>query len=38
MTMEMAELLVEHLGQQTRFLESLDGPFPGEKRTAFTHN
>jgi glutamate decarboxylase len=38
MTMEMAELLVEHVKAQTKFLESLERPFPGEKRTAFTHN
>jgi glutamate decarboxylase len=38
MTMEMADLLVEHLRGQTKFLESLDGPFPGERRTVFSHN
>jgi len=38
MTQEMAELLIEQLRRQTEFLENLDGPFPGEKRTAFSHN
>jgi glutamate decarboxylase len=38
MTTEMAEVLVEHLKAQTKFLDSLDGPLPGEKRTAFAHN
>ena len=40
MTEEMAELLLEHLGEQTAFLESLDAPLPGpavEKRQAFAH-
>ena len=38
MTMEMADFLVEHLRGQTKFLQSLDGPFPGEQRAAFSHN
>ena len=38
MTAEMADLLIEHLGQQTEFLESLDGPLPSEHRSAFAHN
>ena len=40
MTMEMADNLLEHLGEITEFLESLDAPLPGpdtEKRTAFAH-
>jgi glutamate decarboxylase len=38
MTMEMADRLLEHLREQTEFLESLDGPLPGEKRKPFSHN
>ena len=38
MTHEMADLLIEHLGEQTDFLESLDGPMPSEGRQAFAHN
>ncbi|MGB0092964.1 MAG: glutamate decarboxylase [Solirubrobacteraceae bacterium] len=40
MNHEMAELLLEHLREQTEFLESLDAPLPGErpeKRQAFAH-
>jgi glutamate decarboxylase len=37
MTREMAELLISHLRNETKFLESLDGPLPGEKRQAFAH-
>ena len=40
MTMEMADNLLEHLGEITEFLESLDAPLPGpdiDKRTAFAH-
>jgi glutamate decarboxylase len=37
MTMEMADLLLEHLREQTAFLESLDSPLPSEKRGAFAH-
>jgi glutamate decarboxylase len=38
MTPEMAELLLDHMRQHTEFLENLDGPFPGERRSAFSHN
>ncbi|MBV9337041.1 MAG: glutamate decarboxylase [Solirubrobacterales bacterium] len=41
MTMEMADFLLEHLAEQTKFLESLDAPLPEQedaKRTAFSHN
>ncbi len=38
MTREMAGLLLEHLGEQTEFLESLDAPLPSEGRKAFAHN
>jgi len=38
MTREMADLLLEHLGEQTKFLESLEGPMPSEGRKAFSHN
>jgi glutamate decarboxylase len=38
MTPEMADLLLKELRQQTEFLESLDGPFPGERKQAFSHN
>jgi glutamate decarboxylase len=40
MNHEMAERLLEHLREQTEFLESLDSPLPGEqpdKRKAFAH-
>jgi glutamate decarboxylase len=40
MTMEMADLLLDHLRELTEFLESLTSPLPGpatEKRTAFAH-
>jgi len=41
MTMEMADKLIEHLQEQTRFLESLERPMPSqddERRKAFSHN
>ncbi len=41
MTHEMATLLLEHLADETKFLESLDRPMPGQdpdRRTAFSHN
>jgi glutamate decarboxylase len=41
MTRDMADHLLEYLGEQTKFLESLDAPLPdqeNEKRTAFSHN
>jgi glutamate decarboxylase len=38
MTHEMADLLIEHLSEQTEFLESLKGPMPSEGREAFAHN
>ena len=40
MTHEMAELLLEHLAEQTEFLQSLDGPMPAQRREvrqAFRH-
>jgi glutamate decarboxylase len=40
MNQEMADLLLEHLSEQTRFLESLDAPLPSEEpalRRAFAH-
>jgi glutamate decarboxylase len=40
MTMEMAELLLDHFKEQTDFLESLDAPLPGphpDDRKAFAH-
>ncbi|MBV9472568.1 MAG: glutamate decarboxylase [Solirubrobacterales bacterium] len=40
MHQEMADLLLEHLREQTEFLESLEAPLPGqvpEKRKAFAH-
>jgi glutamate decarboxylase len=40
MTHEMAELLLEHLRDQTKFLESLDRPLPSQDdsaRQAFSH-
>jgi glutamate decarboxylase len=38
MTMEMADLLLDHLREQTKFLQSLTAPLPGEGRKAFAHN
>ena len=38
MTMEMADLLMEHFRAKTEFLESLTGPMPSEGRQAFAHN
>jgi glutamate decarboxylase len=38
MTVEMADWLLDHLREQTEFLENLDGPLPSEKRQAFAHN
>ena len=38
MTVEMADLLLEHMGEQTEFLESLTSPLPSEGREAFAHN
>ncbi len=40
MTMDMADLLLKHLGEETEDLESLDGPLPSTKsrpRKAFAH-
>jgi glutamate decarboxylase len=37
MTRDMAELLLVQMRKQTQFLESLDRPFPGEQRAAFSH-
>jgi glutamate decarboxylase len=40
MTMEMADVLIEHLGEITEFFQSLNAPLPGpdiDKRTAFAH-
>jgi glutamate decarboxylase len=37
MTGTMAELLLEHMREQTEFLESLEAPLPGERRSAFAH-
>ncbi len=40
MNREMADLLLEHLREETEFLESLDAPMPSpssEKRKAFAH-
>jgi len=37
MTGEMADWLLEHLREQTKFLESLRGPMPSEGRSAFSH-
>jgi glutamate decarboxylase len=40
MNMDMADLLLEHLREQTGFLESLEGPLPGQDpdvRKAFAH-
>jgi glutamate decarboxylase len=38
MTAEMADLLIEHLTEQTKFLESLTASMPSERRQAFAHN
>ncbi|MBV8430492.1 MAG: glutamate decarboxylase [Solirubrobacterales bacterium] len=38
MTSDMADYLIQHLEDQTEFLESLDRPLPGQKRSAFSHN
>jgi glutamate decarboxylase len=38
MTMEMADHLLGHLREETKFLESLSSPMPGEQREAFAHN
>jgi glutamate decarboxylase len=38
MTHEMADLLLEHLREQTEFLESLETKLPSENRAAFSHN
>ena len=38
MTMEMADLLMDHLRIKTEFLESLKAPMPSEGRQAFAHN
>jgi glutamate decarboxylase len=40
MSMDMADLLLGHLGSQTKFLESLSGPMPSEdneRRKPFAH-
>ncbi len=37
MHLDMADKLLEHLGEETKFLESLDSPMPGVKRQAFSH-
>jgi glutamate decarboxylase len=38
MTIEMADHLLDHLREQTDFLQSLSGPLPSEGRHAFAHN
>jgi glutamate decarboxylase len=38
MTLEMADLLLGHLREQTKFLQSLQAPLPSEGRKAFAHN
>jgi glutamate decarboxylase len=38
MTLGMADWLLEHLREQTKALDKLDRPFPGEQRQAFAHN
>jgi glutamate decarboxylase len=38
MTSDMGDFLIEHLEQQTEFLDSLKAPLPGEQRQAFAHN
>jgi glutamate decarboxylase len=37
MNHEMAYLLLDHLEEETKFLESLDAPLPDVKRRAFAH-
>jgi glutamate decarboxylase len=37
MNHEMAYLLLDHLEEETKFLESLDAPLPGVKHQAFAH-
>jgi glutamate decarboxylase len=37
MHLEMADLLIDYLRQQTQFLEGLTAPLPGEKREGFRH-
>ncbi len=37
MNFEMADMLLEHLRDETTFLESLSAPMPGEHRKAFAH-
>ena len=40
MNMEMADLLLDHLREETEFLESLTAPLPGpatDTRQAFAH-
>ena len=37
MTHEMAYLLLDHLEDETKFLQSLDAPLPGVKHEAFRH-
>jgi glutamate decarboxylase len=37
MNHEMAYLLLDHLEEETKFLESLDAPLPGVKHEAFRH-
>jgi glutamate decarboxylase len=38
MTSDLADYLIENLEQETNFLEALDRPLPGQKRSAFSHN
>jgi glutamate decarboxylase len=38
MSIGMADHLLEHLREQTKFLESLQAKLPGEQRAAFSHN
>jgi glutamate decarboxylase len=37
MNHDMADMLLEHLGAETEFLQSLDAPLPGTRRQAFAH-
>jgi glutamate decarboxylase len=37
MNHEMAYMLLDHLEEETKFLESLDAPLPGVKHQAFAH-
>ncbi len=37
MNLEMADQLLEHMGEETKFLQSLSAPLPGEHRKAFAH-